>query len=62
MARAIFGTYPEIEKNLKFLKFSKVNFFFKVVLFLTQIIILIITINDLKNRPLTKTDYLDIEL
>ena len=52
MARAIFGTYPEIEKKCIFLKIDIVKFFFEVWLFLGENIGKSITILDFKNRSL----------
>ena len=52
MARAIFGTHPEIEKKCNFLKIDKVNFFSNPRLFLVKNLSLIIITHDLKFWPL----------
>jgi hypothetical protein len=52
MARAIFGTHPEIEKKCNFLKIDKVKFFSNPRLFLVENLSLIIITHDLNDRPL----------
>ena len=52
MARAIFGTYPEIEKKCIFLKIDKVKFFFEVGFFLAENTSMSIKVLDFKNRSL----------
>jgi hypothetical protein len=54
MARAIFGTYPEIEKKCILLKIAKVKFFSDLGFFLAENTLVTFITRGFKNRLLWK--------
>lgn len=52
MARAIFGTHPEIDKKWHFLKIDKVKFFSDPRIFLVENLSLVNITQDFENRRL----------